>query len=152
MEVLWGHFFCYRFLIFLQRCNEQKLFAFCLLHKNYLWERTLFHPKVTRRPARRLGTRWCWSQPLWSQAQIEPWSHWTLQSSGLCGKADGQLSRLCPICWWELPASASVSATCTSQLRPLTMRNPSFLLPFPDISCTLPWKGWGCWQIFHIWY
>lgn len=129
MEVLWGHFFCYRFLIFLQRCNEQKLFAFCLLHKNYLWERTLFHPKVTRRPARRLGTWWCWSQPLWSQVQMEPWSHWTLQSSGLCGKADGQLSRLCPICWWE-PESCRHQPLCLQPARRSWDLSPWETLPF----------------------
>lgn len=155
MKVLWGHFCCYRFLFFLQRCNEQKLFAFSLPHNNYLWERTLFHPKAIRRSARRLETWWCWSQPLWSQVQMEPWSHlgpfralvWVgrLMASwaGCVLSAAGNLG--------AASISLSVPAARMSQSRCLNMRNPSFLLPFPDM-CTLPWKKWGCWQMFHIWY
>lgn len=55
MNVLYSLFWRYRFPFFLQRHNEGELVAFSLLHKSCLWDKHLFHFKMTKPPAKRWG-------------------------------------------------------------------------------------------------
>lgn len=110
MKVLWGHFCCYRFLFFLQRCNEQKLFAFSLPHNNV--KKNPFPSKSDQKISQEIR-----NMMVLEPAPVVPGANGTLvplgslQSSGLGGKADGQLSRLCPVCCWE-PGSCQHQPLC----------------------------------------